>query len=1389
MKKTVLAAIMILTGVLTAQTAIAPAAGNGTESSPYEIATWENLYWLSQNQGQWTKHYIQTADIDLSTAVPAIATWNGGTGWTPIGNDSWFFEGTYDGKGKTVSGPYWTGGFVGYSGGTTSNCFWDTESSGVGTSFQGTGKTTAEMKNITTFTGAGWDIAAGYDTGHEWNIYPQLNSGYPYLSALLQTKIHYVNGSASGANDGSSWTDAFTSLQSELEAANYADAIWVAAGTYKPSVEDDGTVDEPRKFTFGMKEGVKIYGGFAGDEDPSVFDLDDRDFITNETVLSGDLNGNDEFEIGVFNVYQNSSGTDNCYSVLFNLGNAITSTAVLDGFTISGGNANAGFPGNAGAGMVTDGTPVLRNLIFTHNYSVSGGALFLLYAGGGDLSNLSFIENSGGEGSGGLYLYELSSPAVLTNALFLNNRGVHGGGISNSNSTLTVNNATFSRNEVWGNGGAVENRNNGTLTLNNCIIWNNIAYENGSEIYHDGNATTLNNCCYKNETGDIYGKLTLGSGNITSDPKFVDAEGGDLRLFGNSPGVNTGNNSYNSENSDLRGETRIQNTTIDMGAYEWTSGTDPENRIIYVNDDASGTNDGTSWTDAFVSLQSALDTAVSGDDIWIAGGTYKPVSAYSLTNTLRYYHFELINNVGIYGGFAGTETSVDQRTDYGYGGTNETILSGDIGTIGDNSDNCYHIIYNLPYSINNSAILDGVTVSGGNANLWENTELKRGGGMYMPQNSPIIRNVIFAGNYGIYGGAVFNMVSSGIYSNCLFFNNSAVYGGASMTYSSTALTFDNCTFYGNSATGHGGGVDNWNSAFSYNNCIFWGNTSATGNQIYAYGSSTITLNTSCYSSNANDIAVETGASIITTNNNITSNPLFVYADNHDYRLYGNSPAVNAGSNSYNATSTDIRGKDRIQNTTIDMGAYEWTDGTDPISSVLFVNDDASGSNNGSSWEDAFTSLQSALDVAVSGNEIWVAKGTYTPSAQVGGTGSRYAAFQMKNNVKIYGGFAGTETAVSQRDYFTNETILSGDINGDDVVSGAGASLSFSNNEENSYHLFYHDKSGVNSSAVLDGFTISGGNANGGGNEDYGAGIYNDQCNPTLNNIIFKDNQSATGVLYFYDLSTGTQLSNLIFENNDGGYYGALYIEGSAGISVLKNALLINNKAEYGGGLYNSDAPTTIINATFSGNYAVSDGGGIYNSSGVLTLNNCIIWGNTTAGEGNEIYYSQWGSSSTTLNNSCYQNSSNDIYGDLTFGSGNITSDPLFVNETGKDFRLFGISPSVNSGENSYNSSVYDLRGESRIQDAVIDIGCYEWTSGTDPYEMAVPGDIVITAGISSALIEWTAVPDAASYKIYRSTDPYAGFEQIGTTGTNSYTDSEVLAGRAYFYYVTSVSGK
>jgi len=98
--------LLIIAFSLMAQTAVAPA-GEGTEANPYQIATWQNLYWISQNTSSWNKHFIQMVDIDFADATPAITTWNYGHGWTPLGSN-WdsFFLGKYNGNNKTISGIY-----------------------------------------------------------------------------------------------------------------------------------------------------------------------------------------------------------------------------------------------------------------------------------------------------------------------------------------------------------------------------------------------------------------------------------------------------------------------------------------------------------------------------------------------------------------------------------------------------------------------------------------------------------------------------------------------------------------------------------------------------------------------------------------------------------------------------------------------------------------------------------------------------------------------------------------------------------------------------------------------------------------------------------------------------------------------------------------------------------------------------------------------------------------------------------------------------------------------------------------------------------------------------------------------------------------------------------
>ena len=129
---------------------------------------------------------------------------------------------------------------------------------------------------------------------------------------------------------------------------------------------------------------------------------------------------------------------------------------------------------------------------------------------------------------------------------------------------------------------------------------------------------------------------------------------------------------------------------------------------VYVDIAATGANDGTSWADAYTDLQVALASTASGE-IWVAAGVYHPTTCSPCLDADRSIAFDLKDNVAVYGGFDGTESNISQR-DFN---ANLTILSGDIGTAMDSTDNSYHVCRAV--HVNSSCILDGVIVEQGNA--------------------------------------------------------------------------------------------------------------------------------------------------------------------------------------------------------------------------------------------------------------------------------------------------------------------------------------------------------------------------------------------------------------------------------------------------------------------------------------------------------------------------------------------------------------------------------------------------------------------------------------------------------------------------------------------------
>jgi len=252
--------------------------------------------------------------------------------------------------------------------------------------------------------------------------------------------------------------------------------------------------------------------------------------------------------------------------------------------------------------------------------------------------------------------------------------------------------------------------------------------------------------------------------------------------------------------------------------------------VVYVDDDANLGGDGQSWETAYEYLQDALyEPAVSGDEIWVAAGTYKPDEdeGGSVTHGDRTATFQLINGVAIYGGHAGAGAAdPNERNIEAY----ESILSGDIGTPDVNTDNTYHVVTGS--GTDSTTILDGVTVTKGAAYhpglSWEDPRV-RGGGIFVASGSPTIRNCVFVWNFANWGGGMYNNRSNPLLENCVFRGNwtrSTSYnkngGGMSNVRSHPNLV--NCTFVGNQAIGHGGAMFNYTgSRPTLTNCIFGGN--------------------------------------------------------------------------------------------------------------------------------------------------------------------------------------------------------------------------------------------------------------------------------------------------------------------------------------------------------------------------------------------------------------------------------------------------------------------------------------------------------------------------------------------------------------------------------------
>ncbi|MEK6674300.1 MAG: M12 family metallo-peptidase, partial [Planctomycetota bacterium] len=396
-------------------------------------------------------------------------------------------------------------------------------------------------------------------------------------------------------------------------------------------------------------------------------------------------------------------------------------------------------------------------------------------------------------------------------------------------------------------------------------------------------------------------------------------------------------------------------------------------------------------------------------------------------------------------------------------------------------------------------------------------------------------------------------------------------------------------------------------------------------------------------------------------------------------------------------------------------------------SILFVRNSAVAGGDGSTWQAAFNELQAALTVsACSGGlvaEIWVSEGTYKPTHSAS---DRNATFTLLNGVALLGGFTGNETARELRDPVQNPTILSGDIGVPFLTS------------DNSYHVV--TTSGIGSSAVLDGFIIREGQANGASPQNTGAGLNNIGGSPTIRNCVFTENTAVNGAASAHTVGASPILEDCTFLSNGAtSSGGAMYVASGSTPTMTRCRFLDNTATAAGGAIFNSSSAVQLNSCEFSGNYAplggalqnfgssatltnttvayntATTGGGIVNNNSTTSLNSCILWGNSDSGGADQS--AQVHGLDPFVDYTCLQGWT------TSFGGvGNHGLDPLFVDHNGPDntvgtqddnISLRSASPCINAGDptTSFVSAELDLANHPRVLCNRVDMGAYEFGIG------------------------------------------------------------------------------
>ena len=800
---------------------------------------------------------------------------------------------------------------------------------------------------------------------------------------------------------------------------------------------------------------------------------------------------------------------------------------------------------------------------------------------------------------------------------------------------------------------------------------------------------------------------------------------------------------------------------------------------------SQGTGDGSSWSNASSDLNWVLATAEANYNIyhtplevWVAEGTY-------------YGGFTVKEYVDVYGGFAGNEPenyNPDQRNVTAHA----TILDG---------QNERTVITQSAAFTHGTALWDGFTVRNGRST-------GNGGGILMRDGMKVnnfkVMNCVAQTGGGIYACA--NNVSASI-TNTIVTGDSATSNGGGIY--ATRTDMDNVLVSNNASRGSGGGiylqsncnlrnvtvVNNYAYTTSSNqggiyisstysnyiyNSILWGNRNNYGPD---------QTNTGAYYYNCAIEGLATantaGNYLLNAENEGVFGPKFVAPtegagcaySGGDWHLQQGSFCINRGNAGTVNEVADLDGNTRVQQDTVDMGCYETSYEGIPMpqyGTIIYVKAQATGTGDGTSWDNAMDDINMAQRVAAMTNirTVWVAEGIYygSPDANQG-------VFKVVPSVNVYGGFEGNEAEdydLLLRDLENHATILDGG---------------------NMYRVLYQasDITNTNQYVEWNGFTLRNGNATNASNGTNGGGAYLRRGIRLVNCVVSGNTAVSGGGVYIagsYSSETISGKKYYIFysrlenckivDNNATSYGGGVYLSSA----LVSNCLVANNTSYYSGGGIYTTSYGHVVNATIVANTSQnSNGGGFYGSSSYSMLANSVVWGNKKG------YYV------------------NNVYGSCKYGhnavEGGITDSLLVINVESSndgidmskfyvrfndpqhgDYTLHVTSPCINYGDSlmSYYLPATDLAGNPRMV-GVVDLGAYETDVNTScPSVVGVAANNVTS---STATVSWKPMGEESSWSV-RVLQDESDLDSTFTATDTVVVFDGLLLNRTYTVYVRAL---